>query len=71
MIVGATAVDSQSTLDLRTIMKRSVGGARRTRLTGTHGAASAACCVLVISLIFVEEEPHSGQKNKMGASITE
>jgi hypothetical protein len=70
MIVGTPAVDRQSTLDLRPITKRSIGGARRTRLTGTHGAASAACCIFVISLIFVEEEPHSGQKHKMGISIT-
>jgi hypothetical protein len=71
MLVGTTAVDRQSTLDLRPITKRSIGGARRARLTGTHGAASAACCILAISLIFVEEEPHSGEKNKMGISITE
>jgi hypothetical protein len=71
MIVGTTAVDRQFTLDLRPITKWSIGGPRRTRLTGTHGAASAACCILVISLIFVEEEPHSGQINKMGISIIE
>jgi hypothetical protein len=70
MSVGTAAVDRQSTLDLRPITKRSIGGARRARLTRTHGAASAACCILAISLIFVEEEPHSGQKNK-GISITE
>jgi hypothetical protein len=42
MIVGTTAVDRQPTLDLRPITKRKIGGARRTRLTGTRGAASAA-----------------------------
>jgi hypothetical protein len=71
MIFGTTAVDRQSTLDLRPITKQSIGGARRTRLTGTSSAASAACCILVISLIFVEEEPHSRGKKEDGVSITE
>jgi hypothetical protein len=65
MIFGTTAVDRQSTLDLRPITKQSIGGARRTRLTGTSSAAIAACCILVISLICLEEEPHSGEKKKM------
>jgi hypothetical protein len=72
MIFRTTAVDRQSTLDLRPITKRSIRGGRRKRLTGTRGAASAACCILVISLIIiVKEEPHSGQKKEIGVSITE
>jgi hypothetical protein len=71
MLFGTTAVDRKSTLDLRPIRKVRLGGARRTKLTGTRGAASTACCISVISLICAEEEPDSGQKKEMGVSITE
>jgi hypothetical protein len=72
MIVETPAVDRQSTLVLRPITKIKMGGgARRTRMSGTRGAASLACCILVINRKQVEEEHHSGQEKKMDVNITE